>query len=89
MFHLVPAKMAWLLQPCDARVFAAYKRCFQEALAARQLESVAGQVRVRGVVDAVFDAIRGVKQGMSWRGAFEEVGLRGNQATSPPPSCGC
>ena len=28
MYHLVPAKMLWLLQPCDTRVFAAYKRHF-------------------------------------------------------------
>ena len=84
MFHLVPAKMTWLLQPCDTRVFAAYKRCFQEALVARQLESVGGQVDILGVMDAVFDAIRSVMQGTLWRGAFEEVGLRGNQASLSP-----
>eukprot|EP00974_Lingulodinium_polyedra_P025359 2452537-Lingulodinium_polyedra.AAC.1 len=40
--------MAWLLQPCGARVFAAYKRCLQEALVARQLgimESIQGNAR--------------------------------------------
>eukprot|EP00974_Lingulodinium_polyedra_P098614 9558099-Lingulodinium_polyedra.AAC.1 len=73
--------MAWLLQPCDTRVFAAYKRCVQEALAARQLESAAGRVDILGVMDAVFDATRSVMQGTLWRGAFEEVGLRGNQAS--------
>eukprot|EP00974_Lingulodinium_polyedra_P098415 9538679-Lingulodinium_polyedra.AAC.1 len=37
--HLATAKMARLLQPCDARVFATYKRRLQEGLVARQLES--------------------------------------------------
>eukprot|EP00974_Lingulodinium_polyedra_P049457 4753158-Lingulodinium_polyedra.AAC.1 len=60
------------MQPCDARVFAAHKRCFQEALVARQLESVAGRVNILGVAGADCDAIRSVVQGALWRGAFEE-----------------
>ena len=84
MYHLVPAKMAWPLQPCDTRVFAAYKRHFQQASVARQLDSVGGKVGILGVMDAVFDAIRSVLQSTLWRGAFDEVGLCGNQANLSP-----
>ena len=84
MYHLVPAKMSWLLQPCDTRVFAAYKRHFQQASVARQLDSVGGKVGILGVMDAVFDAIRSVLQSTLWRGAFDEVGLCGDQASLFP-----
>ena len=27
MYHLIPAKMTWVMQPCDTHVFASLKRC--------------------------------------------------------------
>eukprot|EP00974_Lingulodinium_polyedra_P066758 6461698-Lingulodinium_polyedra.AAC.1 len=61
MFHLVPARMTCLLQPCGARVFATYRRRLQEALVARQLgimESIQGNacgarefVRIAGMAE--------------------------------------
>ena len=78
-YHLVPAKMTWLLQPCDTHAFARFKRAMRSLTEKAASLAVAGRVDIVACVRCVLAAILHVLQGTVWRRAFEEVGLCGSQ----------
>ena len=80
-YHLVPAQMTWLLQPCDTRVFALYKRALMELTEQTAMSSEDGRVDIDATLRNVAQVIRQVMQGKAWQHAFGEVGLSGDQAS--------
>ena len=75
----IPAKLTWVLQPCDTHVLAQYKRHLRMRFQSSQLECATGRVDLDAVIDAVCHAIRHVLQGKAWRRAFQDTGLTGHQ----------
>ena len=78
-FGCIPARVTWLLQPCDTHCFLMLKRwlrrAFQERLDAREGERpLAHMIRL-----TIRAATREVLQAKRWRRAFEQNGLLGGQ----------
>lgn len=71
----VPAKMTWLLQPLDTRVFARLKCRLRQAWHAEQVRSRAGQVSSQDWLLLVCKAVKEVLCGHPWERAFSDVGL--------------
>ena len=78
-YHLVPARMTWLLQPCDTHAFALFKRAMHTLTENAATLAVDGRVDICACIRCVFAAILHVLQGNEWKRAFEEVGLCGSQ----------
>ena len=79
MFHLIPAKATWIMQPADTHLFAMYKahmaKVCQQKMLSRSEQSLCWQSLVEGVVDTIEQIIHG----RHWAPAFAHVGLVGNQ----------
>ena len=78
-YHLVPAKMTWLLQPCDTHAFARFKRAMQTLTEDAATLDGNGRADICACIRCVFTAVRHVLQGNPWKRAFGEVGLCGSQ----------
>jgi hypothetical protein len=79
LMFCIPAKVTWLLQPCDVYVFSQYKwklRCAAHAMAS---SSRVVEVSLENTVAAVVKAIEAIFLGQSWYRAFDRLGLCGNQ----------
>ena len=76
---VVPAKMAWLLQPCDAHLFVAYKRHLRAGLQnpASPLEGCGRTLACRAVMQ-VCKTIAEVMDTRSWARAFNSCGCGGS-----------
>ena len=77
---MIPAKMTWLLQPCDTHAFLAYKLRLRESYQRHRAESADGQIGVRDFLPCIYEAIRLVLQGRRWDHAFDADGLGQRQA---------
>ena len=78
-YHLVPAKLTWLLQPCDTHAFARFKRAMHTLTENAATLAVHGRADTCACIRCVFAAILHVLQGNPWKRAFVEVGLCGSQ----------
>ena len=79
MYHVIPAKMTWALQPCDTHVFSKLKHHISNELQKQMVRSPTGKPTVLMAVTAVNRAIHAVVVTGSWVKAFEDLGLNGNQ----------
>jgi hypothetical protein len=80
----LPAKLTYLLQPCDTHLFRRLKHRLQESF--RQLRSLSesGIVTVEQWLGLIFKAIREVIQGVAWQHAFCSVGILDEQKQLAP-----
>ena len=77
---ILPAKLTWLLQPCDTHAFQAYKLHLRAVYQARRGESATGELTVSEFLPCVYDTIRAVLQGKRWSTAFDSDGFGQQQA---------
>ena len=80
MYHLIPAKMTWVMQPCDTHVFASLKRVLLEETQTLALRTADGRLTMKLLFAALALTIGSVLRGTSWRQAFWDLGLTGTQA---------
>ena len=66
----IPARMTWLLQPCDTHCFGMLKRMFRREYHLALITSATGQVGVRRIVEIIVQGVREVMQGHRWAPAF-------------------
>ena len=73
---LVPAKLTWLLQPCDTHMFLKYKLHLQKAYQRRRSEAmVGGALDVKNLLSCVYEASEHVVEDISsWKQAFLDDG---------------
>lgn len=77
----VPAKLTWLLQPCDTHCFALFKQKIQLiSLRQRAMASGEATVTVLQWLKNVADCIIEVLNGRSWVDSFRQNGYGGSQA---------
>ena len=81
---LVPARLTWLLQPCDTHAFQLYKQLLKAAYQRRRMASPTGELHVRDFLPCIFDAIRYILQGRRWANAFDSDGFGRSQAALSP-----
>ena len=81
---VVPAKLTWLLQPCDTHAFQRYKLYLKAAYQRLQISSASGQVSTPDFITAVCQTIRFVLQARRWAGAFDQDGYEFGQARLAP-----
>ena len=73
---IVPAKLTWLLQPCDTHAFQSYKAYLKAAYQRMRVDAAAvGEVGIRDFLRALCDAIRFLLQGKRWALAFDRDGF--------------
>ena len=70
----VPAKLTWLLQPCDTHVFAAYKRQMQREYDDERASTSTGHVTYAAWMLAIARTIVKVLESTAWQRAFAETG---------------
>ena len=79
-FACIPARVTWMLQPCDTHCFLRLKRWLRRAFLDR-LDARDGERPLAYMIRlAVRAATRGLFQAKRWRPAFEQNGLLGSQA---------
>ena len=78
-YFLIPARMTWVMQPCDTHVFAQFKRHLQEAAQTAAVRDQKGYVPLATLFDIVGDTVQVVLRGKRWAHAFHDLGLAGNQ----------
>ena len=78
----VPAKLTWLLQPCDTHLFREYKLQLQKNYQLRRQETMAaGALDVQDLLGCIYDTTKFVFEDSSgWRRAFLEDGFGAKQA---------
>jgi len=76
----VPAKLTWLLQPCDTHAFLKFKRRLRAEYEEGRLESEDGILTPERWLEAIFEAIRAVLCEGKWAAAFAHNGIAGSQA---------
>ena len=75
---ILPAKLTWLLQPCDTHLFVVYKRYMRQRWQeVAQLEDD-GVVNIDTLFDIVFETIDTIMNSRSWDLAFKENGFHNN-----------
>lgn len=77
----VPAKLTWLLQPCDTHMFQMYKRQLRKAYQRRREESMTGgALPVKQLLDCVYEISECVVEDISgWKKAFLDDGFGARQ----------
>ena len=79
MVVFIPARTAWLLQPCDTHCFAAFKAALRKMFEHSLLDSEDGAVDIKTVILHLNRAIREVVQGKAWWSAFDGNGWSSQQ----------
>ena len=77
---IVPAKMTFLLQPCDTHVFQPYKFHLRAAVQAARLATAGGDLSLSQFLSCMYGAIRSVLQGHRWAVAFDKDGFGKGQS---------
>ena len=80
-YFLVPARMTWVLQPCDTHVFALFKRSLEERVQAATARTADGRLGRPALIECVGATVEDILRRRSWKRAFEDCGLVGTQAT--------
>lgn len=78
----VPAKLTWLLQPCDTHMFQAYKLHLRKAYQRRRADATtAGPLDIKQLLDCVYETTEYVVEDRSgWKRAFQDDGFGARQA---------
>lgn len=80
----LPAKLTYLLQPCDTHLFRRFKHWLQEAFRQLRSTSESGVVTPEQWLGLIFRAVREVIQGVAWQHAFCSVGILDEQKQLAP-----
>lgn len=80
----LPAKLTYLLQPCDTHLFKRFKHSLQESFREIRSRSDSDSVTAEQWLHLIFKIIRGVIQGVSWKHAFGSVGILEEQRQLAP-----
>jgi hypothetical protein len=81
LYRVVPAKLTWVLHPCDTHVFVTYKHRLQTVCQGFAVDSANGKLSLDVLVRGVCQCIVEILEGLSWEKAFgEDTGLIGTQA---------
>ena len=72
---LVPARLTWLLQPCDTHAFLKYKEVLKAEYQKARASTSDGQLNIGQFLDALYGTIRATLQGRRWALAFDEDGF--------------
>ena len=75
----IPAKMTWLVQPCDTHCFARMKSYLRKSWHSAQCKSTSGVVSVQEWLQVIITGMDSVLRRTSWRKAFEDTGILQNQ----------
>ena len=78
-YCIIPAKLTWILQPCDTHVFAAYKNFLVNECQRISVSRVGGRLSIHHLLDAVAATINKFLNVSDWPKAFYDAGLVGNQ----------
>ena len=76
---IVPAKLTWLLQPCDTHAFQKYKVYLRKAYQTARAGAASHELGVAEFLACIYSAIRYVLQGNVWGTAFDADGFGHNQ----------
>ena len=76
---LVPAKLTWLLQPCDTHVFQSYKAYLKAAYHRARALTADGQLTVPQFLKVLYETMR-VKLNGDWALAFDRDGFGPDQS---------
>ena len=77
---VVPAKMTWVLQPCDTHLFALYKRMLTDEFQRRSGLTSTGEISWELMLESLWHVISVLLQGRDWSQAFAAVGILDGQA---------
>ena len=80
----LPAKLTYLLQPCDTHLSRRFKHWLQEAFRQLRSTSQSGVVTPEQWLGLIFGAVREVIQGVPWQHAFCSVGILDEQKKLAP-----
>ena len=72
---VVPAKLTWLLQPCDTHAFQRFKVYLRNAYQAARAVAASQELNVAEFLACIYSAIRFVLQGTVWDTAFDADGF--------------
>ena len=77
---ILPAKLTWLVQPCDTHLFGIYKSYMRVRW--QEIAAVAenGEVDLQALFTIIFDTIENVINARCWRSAFMDDGFHTNFA---------
>jgi hypothetical protein len=77
----VPAKLTWLVQPCDTHMFLKYKFTLRRAAQRKREESmIAGALGVKQLLECMYEAVEVVMEDIGgWRQAFLDDGYGAKQ----------
>ena len=76
---VIPAKMTWVLQPCDTHLFARYKQMLSEEFQRRSVLTLNGEISWELMLQSLWHVILVLLQGRDWSQAFAAVGLLNRQ----------
>ena len=77
---LVPARLTWLLQPCDTHAFLRYKEVLKAQYQKARASTADGQLTIGQFLGALYSTIRSTLQGRRWALAFDEDGFGHGQS---------
>jgi hypothetical protein len=79
--RVAPAKLTWVLHPCDTHVLVTYKHRLQTVCQGFAVDSANGKLSLDVLVRGVCQCIVEILEGLSWEKVFgEDTGLIGTQA---------
>ena len=76
---IIPARLTWLLQPCDTHAFLKYKRILRERFQEKRSNTPNGRLATLQIIQVVCEAIRKALQGAYWALAFQQDGFSHQQ----------
>ena len=76
----VPARLTWLLQPCDTHVFQQYKMQLRAAYQASRVNTPRGNLNILEFMSCLYNVIRQFVQGNRWAFAFDRDGFGSSQS---------
>ena len=77
---LCPAKLTWLLQPCDTHAFQQYKVTLRQLYQEARVQAGTPDIGTSAFLKVMYDTIRIVLQGTCWEVAFAEDGYGETQS---------
>lgn len=76
---MVPAKLTWLLQPCDTHAFQRFKVYLKKSYQAARVQTEGRELCIADFLACIYSAIRYVLQGNLWDEAFDADGFGHSQ----------
>ena len=77
----VPARLTWLLQPCDTHAFLRCKEVLKAEYQKARARTADGQLNIGQFLDALYFTVRSTLQGRRWALAFDEDGFGHGQSS--------